>query len=145
MSNLVGHTYTSTDNKQSHIIFSLRAILHDYSTQPVVTLPLNTLMEAAKRVDSAFGAPYQSGSHTVRDAMQDVLKMAEEITEKNPTKEVSGRTTSVYVEKCDIGWKKLTTTTWLPDILSRKQPQEEELDVDMEREVQSEYDISDVI
>ena len=32
MSNLVGHTYTSTDNEQSHIVFSLRAILHDYST-----------------------------------------------------------------------------------------------------------------
>ena len=33
MSNLVGHTYTSTDNEQSHIVFSLRAILHDYSTR----------------------------------------------------------------------------------------------------------------
>ena len=32
MSNLVGHTYTSTDNEQSHIVFSLRAVLHDYST-----------------------------------------------------------------------------------------------------------------
>ena len=34
MSNLVGHTYTSTDNEQSHIVFSPRAILHDYSTSP---------------------------------------------------------------------------------------------------------------
>ena len=50
-------------------------------------------------------------THTVRDAMKDVLKMAEEITEKNLTKDVSDRTTPMYLDKCDIGWKKLTTTT----------------------------------
>ena len=50
-------------------------------------------------------------THTVRDAMKNVLKIAEEITEKNLTKDVSDRTTPMYLDKCDIGWKKLTTTT----------------------------------
>ena len=76
------------------------------------------LMEAAKRVDSAFGAPYQSGKHTVRDALKDILKMADYIVEKNITKEVSGRKSPVFEDKCSIGWKKLTTTSWLTDILS---------------------------
>ena len=83
---------------------------HSHVT-PVVTLSLTCvlfLMEAAKRVDSTFGAPYHPHSKRCNEGC---AKMAEEITGKNLTKDVSDCTTPVYVDKCDIGWKKLTTTT----------------------------------
>ena len=105
------------------------------------------LMEAAKKVDSAFGAPYQSGKQTVRDALKDILKIADYIVENKVTKEVSGRKSPAFEDKCNIGWKKLTTTSWLADILSRKQLQDVDIEEDLQSqfEVLSEYEIWDTI
>ncbi len=77
-------------------------------------------MEAAKRVDTSLGVSRQCIAHTVQDAGQDILKIATDLTERKTTEEVPDRSAPVLADNSDVGWKKLTATSWLKDILSKK-------------------------
>ena len=54
------------------------------------------------------------------------MKLAKELTERNCTKEVPDRLTPAFTDSMEVGWKKLTTTTWLKDILSAEIESSEE-------------------
>ena len=104
-------------------------------------------MEAAKRADSMLGASRQTTAHTIRDASTDVLKIARDLMDKKTTQEISVRTAPTFIDNSDVGWKKLTTTTWLKDVLSKKLQQEESIHTYMnsERELDIDYEISNVL
>ena len=112
-----------------------------------VSLAVLFLMEAAKRVDTVLGVSRQSTAHTVRDAGKDILKMATDLSERKTTEEVPSRTSPVLADNSDVGWKKLTTTSWLKDVLSKKLQQDEtDTTIDLEeRGVENDYKISDVV
>ena len=99
---------------------------HMVETSPIesVSLAVLFLMEAAKRADSMLGASSQTTAHTIRDASTDVLKMARDLIEKQTTQEISVRTAPTFIDNSDVGWKKLTTTPWLKDVLSKTVQQE---------------------
>ena len=103
-----------------------------------VSLAVLFLMEAAKRADSMLGAARQTTApHTVRDASTDVLKMARDLMEKQTTQEISVRTAPTFIDNSDVGWKKLTTTTWLKDVLSKKLEQEESIYTYMNSDIEN--------
>lgn len=77
------------------------------------------LMDAAQKADRAFKVPPPTTSHTISDARKDVTKMAEHLLEKKTTVQVSTRSTPQFVDPTHQGWKKLTTTSWLKDTISR--------------------------
>lgn len=104
-------------------------------------------MEAAKRVDTVLGASRQSTAHTVRDAGRDILKMATNLIERHTTEEILSRTAPVLADNSDVGWKKLTTTSWLKDVLSKKLQQDETVesaDTTTDLEI-DDYEISNVV
>ena len=77
-------------------------------------------MDTARRVDSVLGASKQSTAHTTRSANEDILKMAVHMRKEKATDEVSGRSAPAFIDNTDAAWKKLTTTNWIKDILSKK-------------------------
>ena len=63
----------------------------------------------------------QSSSHTVRDDNKDILKLMDHLLEKAVVKEDKNRATShsSFTDLNTVGLKKLTTTSWLQDILTK--------------------------
>ncbi len=112
-----------------------------------VSLAVLFLMEAAKRADSMLGASRQTTAHTIRDASTDVLKMARDLMAKQTPQEIKVHIAPTFIDNSDVGWKKLATTTWLKDVLSKKLQQEESAYTytNSEREVDIGYEISHVV
>ena len=84
-----------------------------------VSLGVLFLMEAAKKTDAAFNVKAPSTSHTVRESDNDVKMMVAHLTEKQVHMVDNERTSPVFVDPTENGWKKICTTTWLKDTLSR--------------------------
>ena len=79
------------------------------------------LMEAARKTDMVAKTSPQSSSHTVRDANKDILKLMDHLLEKAVVKEDKERASShsPFTDLSSVGLKKLTTTSWLQDILTK--------------------------
>ena len=58
-------------------------------------------------------------THTVRDSDKDVMKMVAHLTEKEVHAVDKERSSPGFVDPTENGWKKISTTTWLKDTLSR--------------------------
>ena len=61
---------------------------------------------AAKKADREFGVSQQSGRHTVREAITDITRMAEHLTEHQVTTVMSSHTTPPFHDATEDGWKK---------------------------------------
>ena len=96
------------------------------------------LMEAASKADLLFGTPRWSAAHTVKDALTDILKIANELINRQCTMEVSSRSTPAFTDNINAGWKKLTTS-WLNDIISAKSQQEDVTDETNQMTVQKSW------
>ena len=106
-----------------------------------VSLSALFLLEAAKKTDREFGVTPQSQRHTVRDADQDIRKLAQHLLEKNVTAEVPDRLTPKFIHPTEKGWEKLRSSNWLAGILSNTLVEEEETE---RGEVDLDYELYDV-
>ena len=84
-----------------------------------VSLGVLFLMEAAIKTDAAFNVKAPSTSHTVRESDNDVKKMVSYLLDKRVHIVEEDRTLPMFIDPTEIGWKKIGTTTWLKDTLSR--------------------------
>ena len=84
-----------------------------------VSLGVLFLMKAAKMTDKAFKVKAPSTTHTIREAESDVLKMVVHLRENEVQKVKKDRTTPVFTDPTEAGWKRISTTTWLKDTLSK--------------------------
>lgn len=111
-----------------------------------VSLGVLFLMQAARKTDRAFKVKAPSTTHTVRDSDSDVKKMVTHLTEKEVQIVVKERSSPGFVDPTESGWKKINTTSWLKDTLSRSLEVEnletvENLQVDQELDL--DYELSD--
>ena len=81
-----------------------------------VSLGVLFLMEAAIKTDAAFNVKAPSTSHTVRESDNDVKKMVFYLLDKRVHMVEED---TMFIDPTEIGWKKIGTTTWLKDTLSR--------------------------
>ena len=104
------------------------------------------LMEAAKKTDKEFGC-YQSSSHTVREADKDIQKLVQYLLDKKIVTKLDDRKTPPFNNPSSAGYKKLCTTSWVQDTLSKSAVDDSDLGTEEEDEVQIslEYEIADVI
>ena len=84
-----------------------------------VSLGVLFLMEAAKKTDTAFNVKAPSTSHTVRESDNDVKKMVTYLRDKSVHMVDMERKYPIFTDPTENGWKKIGTTTWLKDTLSR--------------------------
>lgn len=78
-------------------------------------------MEAATKADIVLQVPRRSTSHTIRDASKDIIKIMVHLMEKGVSKEDRDRVNSSppFTDLNTVGLKKLTTTKWLQDLLTK--------------------------
>lgn len=84
-----------------------------------VSLGALFLMKAAKITDEAFKVKPQSTTHTVRDSDNDVIKMVTHLMEKEVHLVKKECVSPAFIDPTECGWKKISTTTWLKDTLTR--------------------------
>lgn len=101
------------------------------------------LMEAAKKADRAFGVPPPSTRHTVTDASSDIQKITKHLLEKNATTEVTGRSSPAFKDPTEEGWKKLSCTDWIQQILTNTV--EDDLHEQQRGETDLDYEIFNVV
>ncbi len=69
--------------------------------------------------------------------------------EKQTTQEISVRTAPTFIDNSDVGWKKLTTTTWLKDVFYLKNWNKKKAYnytyMNSDRELDIDYEISYVL
>ena len=110
-----------------------------------VSLGVLFLFEAAKKTDKAFKSAPQSTAHTVRSAQDDISNMAGHLLAKQVTTVSAGRDTPAFANQTQIGWQKLSNTSWLQDRLSVS-VYEEEVEADTVNGVLDlDYELSTVI
>jgi hypothetical protein len=103
------------------------------------------LMEAAQKTDKTFGLSPQSTSHTVHSPHGDIDIMMKHISEAKVTTVVEGRSTPPFIDPIELGWKKLSTTSWLTDTLQRNVVDDED-DLGEDRgEIDSNYELFDAL
>ncbi len=113
-----------------------------------VSLGVLFLMEAAKKTDKAFKVKAPSMTHTVRDSDKDVMKMVAHLEEKKVQIEDEIRSSPAFVDPTETGWRKIATTTWLKDTLSRSleveaEPSEAVENLRTEQELDLYYELTD--
>lgn len=110
-----------------------------------VSLGALFLLQAARETDRAFKVKPPSTSHTVRDSNSDVMKMTTHLLEKEVHLIKSERRFPVFIDPTDSGWKKISTTTWLKDTLSRSHSVDFESaeNLQQEQEVDLYYELAD--
>ena len=84
-----------------------------------VSLGVLFLMEAAKKTDVAFNVKAPSTTHTVRESDNDVKRMVTHLTDKGVHMVDKERKSPAFIDPSENGWKKIGTTSWLKDTLSR--------------------------
>lgn len=107
-----------------------------------VSLGVLFLVDAAKKTDAAFKVKAPSTSHTMRESDSDVRIMVAHLNEKKVHTVLKERNSPLFTDPTEIGWKKIGTTTWLKDTLSRSlevEANEEADDLHLE-EVDFDYD-----
>ena len=78
-------------------------------------------MKAATKADAVLKVPQRSTSHTIRDANKDILKIMQHLLDKRVSDEDKDRakTSPPFTDLNAVGLKKLTTTRWLQDLLTK--------------------------
>ena len=112
-----------------------------------VSMSVLFLLEAAKKTDRAFQSSPQSIAHAVRSSQMDIVKITQHLLDQNTTSAVNNRITPQFIDPTEQGWKKLSITSWLHDILSPSQ-QDELDDVEKnleEEEIDLDYELSDIV
>ena len=101
------------------------------------------LSEASKRADEAFGVAPSTTTHTIVDSQKDVTLMSKRLVESAITTLDGERQTPPFVDPATIGWKKLTTTTWLQDTIKKSHTlaDQEDNDDDLQDEDIEEADL----
>ena len=92
-----------------------------------VSLSALFLLEAAKKTEREFGVTPESRMHTIRDARNDVNKIAQYLREKGVNVETAGRTSPQFTHPVEKGWEKLSNSDWLSGVLSSSLVEEEEV------------------
>ena len=114
-----------------------------------VSLSVMFLMKAAKKADEAFKVIPQSTAHTDRDASKDIERMVTYMKEKHISCELQERAGVIFSDPIEHGWKKIYTTSWIKDTLSRTSVKGENLENEgQEREdgdIDLNYELIDVI
>ena len=80
---------------------------------------------------------------TVTDASSDIQKITKHLLEKNATTEVTGRSSPAFKDPTEEGWKKLSCTDWIQQILTNTV--EDDLHEQQRGETDLDYEIYDVI
>ena len=105
-----------------------------------------SLMQAAKKADREFCC-YQSGQHTVRDANEDITKMAVHLLQAKAASEQEQRRSPGFIDPTNDGLDTLCNTDWVKTTLA-KNPSWDELQReqrDTEREdTDFNYELSDI-
>lgn len=111
-----------------------------------ISLSALFLLNASKRVDSEFNA-CKSGSHTVRDANTDIIKLTSMLLERNITSADVSRSSPHLVDPTFLGHKKISTTTWVKDTLATINNLDEALQMEERDEqlVDNDYELSDTL
>ena len=108
-----------------------------------VSLGALFLMQAAKKTDKLFKVKPQSTKHTVRDSNKDVMKMVAYLSGEKVHVEKNERNSPPFTDPTETGWKKISTTSWLNDTLTRSLDIVES-DVQIDEDLQmEELDIND--
>ena len=103
------------------------------------------LMKAARMTDKAFKVKAPSTTHTIREADSDVLKMVVHLGENEVQIVKKDRLTPVFTDPTEVGWKKISTTTWLKDTLSKsiELDNSETADNMQDQEIDMTYELAD--
>ena len=100
------------------------------------------LLEAAKKTDKEFGC-YQASSHTVREADNDIQKLVQHLLEKKVIIQEDDRKTPSFNNPSSAGYKKLCTTSWVRETLSRTVTDDGDLCTEEDGHVTLDYEIAD--
>ena len=110
-----------------------------------VSLGVLFLFEAAKKTDKAFKSAPQSTAHAIRSAQDDISKITGHLLAKHVTTVSAGRDAPAFVNQTQIGWQKLSNTSWLQDRLAASVC-EEEVEADTVNDVLDlDYELSTVV
>ena len=105
-----------------------------------VSLSALFLLEAAKKTDREFGIAPESRMHTIKDARNDINKIAQYLREKDVIVETAGRTSPHFTHPIEKGWERLSNSDWLPSVLASSLVEEEEV---QRGEVSLDYELFD--
>ena len=108
-----------------------------------VSLGVLFLMKAAKITDATFQVKAPSTTHTVRDSGNDVMKMATHLRENEVHLVIGDRSSPGFADPTENGWKKISTTTWLKNTLSRSLETETSDNLQADHEVDLNYELAD--
>ena len=110
-----------------------------------VSLAVLFLMEAAKKTDEAFQVKAPSNTHTQRESDNDIIKMVTHLTQNQVHILDTNRKSPVFTDPTETGWKKIGTTTWLKDTLSRSlEVDDDSGDLHLEQELDLDYELADI-
>ena len=107
-----------------------------------VSLAAMFLLDVTKKTDQQFQATQQSHSHTVRDAADDIRKIATYLTNKTVMIETQGRDRPEFTHPVQKGWEKLSKPEWITAVLSSTLVEEDER---RRGEYELDYELSDVV
>ena len=65
--------------------------------------------------------------HTIKDARNDINKIAQYLREKDVIVETAGRTSPHFTHPIEKGWERLSNSDWLPSVLASSLVEEEEV------------------
>ena len=104
-----------------------------------VSLSALFLADAAKKADQEFGVSNTSSKHTECDCNRDIYNISEHLQNNQVTVEIPERTTPMFQDLTDDGWKKINSS-WLERALNsypstELQPNGERGEVDMNYEL----------
>lgn len=109
-----------------------------------VSLSALFLADAAKKADRELGLTAYSGKHTAHDAQRDINQIARHLQNYQVTKEVPERTTPMFRDLTDDGWKKLDGS-WLERVLGSYPLTDLQQGEEERGEVDSNYELYDVV
>ena len=110
-----------------------------------VSLAALLLLEAAKKTDHEFRVPPHSRQHTVRDATDDINTITRHLLDKSIAAEVEGRDTPTFIHPTQKGWRTMSSPDWLSRVISSSLVEEEGCEEGMRREVELDYELSDIL
>ena len=102
------------------------------------------LLDAAKRTDLEFGAPYQSSHHTTKSADDDINKMVTYLIEKRVTQQSEDGAKIPFKDPLVTGMQKLVDG-WLKKFLVSSEELDTNTEDDPSNEVELNYELHNQI
>ncbi len=97
-------------------------------------------MEAGKNLDKQFGVHIPSGRHTIRNASNDIEKIASYLREEGAAHDTPERSDSAIADPLQIGMGKIVGG-WFEQYISRSS--QEDIELAERGSIQTDYEIYD--